>query len=475
MFEGFRAIRRSAVATSQWGMLKVRSVLVTGAAVAVAAAVSIAAALWVTPMQRVSAAGQTVQVGVAPPSWSLSGPGELDLFGQRIPTAIQFSGPVRPRLQLTRITMSRQLADFAGTGAGGDPARALQHALVQGWEHFFVWQVVVVAAVCLALLGAVAGWQRRSRRQTLLLLGVGLAVAQAVNLGAIMTTAYTAPQKLRQVTSLQALVGGAPDVPVAPASAPPPPSGAPAVVVLGDSTAAGLGNPPLPNADAQDSACRRSIDAYAVDLANANNWQVTNLACSGATIQAGLLGPQQAGSQTLPPQLASPAVAKATTVVVSIGANDVTWSSLLRVCAASPTCQDQAEEAYFQQQLAGFSQDYLRLLTELKQLPNHPNVIINLYYDPFTGDDGCLAPLVTNAKREALTAKLTALNTILANGAKTAAFATAAPNFTDHGLCSDQPYVQGLSAAAPFHPTPGGELAIALADEQALHPAANQR
>jgi lysophospholipase L1-like esterase len=454
-------------------MRKIRSVLVNGAAMVVTAAVSIAAALWITPMQRVSAAGQTVQVGVAPPSWSLSGPGELDLFGQRIPTAIQFAGPVRPRLQLTRITISRQLADFAGTGAG-DPARALQHALVQGWERFFGWQVVVVAAVCLTLLGAVAGWQRRSRRQTLLLLGVGLAVAQAVNLGAIMTTAYTAPQKLGQVSSLQALVGGASDVPVAPTSGRPP-TGAPAVVVLGDSTAAALGNPPLPNPGPQDTACRRSVDAYAVDLANANNWQVTNLACSGATIQAGLLGPQQAGSQTLPPQLASPAVAKATTVVVSIGANDVTWSSLLRVCAASPTCQDQAEEAYFQQQLAGFSQDYLRLLTQLKGLPNHPNVIINLYYDPFTGDDGCLGPLVTNAKRQALTAKLAALNTILANGAKTAAFATAVPNFADHGLCSDQPYVQGLSAAAPFHPTSGGEMAIALADEQALHPAANQR
>jgi lysophospholipase L1-like esterase len=453
-------------------MRKIRSVLANGAAVALAAAGSIAAALWVTPMQRVSAAGQTVQVGVAPPSWGLSGPGELDLFGQRIPTTIQFAGPVRPRLQLTRITMARQLADF--TGAGRDPARALQHALVQGWEHYFVWQVVVVGAVCLVLLGAVAGWRRLSRRQTLVLLGFGLVVAQAVNLGAIMTTAYTAPQKLSQVSSLQALVGGTPDVPVAPRNAPAP-SGGPAVVVVGDSTAAGLGNPALPNPDAQDSACRRSIDAYAVDLANANNWQVTNLACSGATIEAGLLGPQQAGSQNLPPQLASPTVAKATTVVVSIGANDVTWSSILRVCAASPTCQDQAEEAYFQQQLAGFSQDYLRLLTQLKQLPNHPNVIINLYYNPFTGDDGCLAPLITNAKRQALTAKLAALNTILANGAKTASFRTAVPNFTDHGLCSDQPYVQGLTAPAPFHPTSGGELAIALADEQALHPTADQR
>jgi hypothetical protein len=74
----------------------------------------------------------------------------LDLFGQRIPTATQFAGPVRLRLQLTPITMSRWLADF--TGSGGDPAGELQQALVRGFEHFFVWRVVVVGAVSLAVL-----------------------------------------------------------------------------------------------------------------------------------------------------------------------------------------------------------------------------------------------------------------------------------------------------------------------------------
>lgn len=456
---------------SQWAVHKVRSVMLNVVAILAAAAVSITVALWITPMQRVSAAGQTVQVGVAAPSWSLSGPGELDLFGQRIPTVIQFGGPVRPRLQLTRITMSQQLAEFAGSG---DPARALQQALVRGWEHYFVWQIVVVGLVCLALLGAVSGWQRRSRRRTVVLLAVGLAVTQAVNLGAIMVTAYTAPQKLSRVSSLQALVGGASDLSVPQAGAPAR-SAAPAVVVIGDSTAAGLGNAPLPKPDSADLACHRSVDSFAVDLANVNGWPVSNLACSGATIQAGLLGPQQAGSVTQPAQLASAVVDHASTVVVSIGANDVGWSGMLRVCAASPTCQDAAQEAFFQQQLAEFSQDYLRLLTELKALPNHPDVVINLYYDPFAGDAGCLGPAVTAAKRQSLTAKLAALNAVLANGAKAASFATAAPNFTGHGLCSDQPYVQGLTAAAPFHPTAAGELAIALADERALHPTAAQR
>ncbi len=448
-----------------------RRIVVDAVLTVVTAAAAIAVGLWVTPMQQVSAAGQTVRVGVTAPSWSLSGPGELDLFGQRIPTTITFDGPVRPRLALTRITLSRQLAELARPG-DTDAARDLEHALVRGWQRYFCWQIAVVAVASMAMTGASAGWRRCGRRETIALLAVGLAVTEAVNLGAIMVTAYTAPRKLGHIRSLQALVGGVPITAHPPPVNPPPgnpPQPAATVAVVGDSTAAGLGNPPLPHPDAADSACHRSIDTYAVDLATVNNWTVANLACSGATIAAGLLGPQHAGNLTLPAQLDSPAVAAASTVIVSVGANDVDWSALLRLCAAAPTCQDDAQQAYFQQQLATFSRDYLLLLTELALLPRHPQVIINLYYNPFASDTQCLASAgITAAKRRSLVAKLDALNTVLAAGVKTASITAAAADFTGHGPCSDQPYVQGLQAPAPFHPTAAGELAIALADEQAL-------
>jgi hypothetical protein len=71
---------------------------------------SITVALLVTPLQSVSTAGQTVRVGAAAPTLSAAGPGELDLFGQRLPTAIRFLGPVRPRLPLNSITLNQQLA-----------------------------------------------------------------------------------------------------------------------------------------------------------------------------------------------------------------------------------------------------------------------------------------------------------------------------------------------------------------------------
>ncbi len=437
--------------------------------VLVIAGCSIAAALAITPMQEVAAAGQTVQVGVTGPSLSLSGPGELDLFGEQIPTSTTFTGPVRPRLRLTNITLSQQLAEFTHPDSGASPAQSLQDALVRGWWHYFYRQMAIVAIAALILTGAVSGWLRRSWRRTAVLVAITVTITAAVNLGAIMVTAFTAPGKLSQVHSLQALVGGARPLP-APHGAATQRTGSRAVVI-GDSTAAALGNRPLADPTRTDTACHRSIDSYAQDLATENAWQVTNLACSGATIADGLLAPQPVGGTDVPPQLSSAAVTRASTIIVSIGANDVRWSDILRVCAVSTNCDNRAELAYFQRHLARFSSDYLQLLSDLQVLPNHPRVLVNLYYAPFNDSDSCLARVgITASKQRAMLSSLSALNRILEDGARAASFTTAHPDFTGHGICSDEPWVQGPDAAAPFHPTAAGELAIALSDEHALQP-----
>lgn len=444
--------------------------------IAAVATVAIAVGLWVTPMQTITVAGQSLRVGAAAPSLTLSGPGELDLFGQRLPTAVEFVGPVRPRIELTRITLSQQLDELvggrAGAGSGqGSPAAALQDALVAGWLRYLGWQVAITGAVALLLLGAVAGWRRSSRRATVVLLAVGLMVTQAINLGAIMITTYTAPERLRQVRSLQALVGAAPApaLPLVPRS---PLADGGRIAVIGDSTAAGLGNPPVPNANDYDAACQRSVDAFPAVLDRATNWQVRNLACSGATIRAGLLGPQRIGTLTVEPQLTAAVADGPSAIVINVGANDVNWSALLRVCAAAAGCQDAAQEAYFQQQLIDFARDYFVLLTRLRAVPELPVVVVNLYYDPFDGASDCLMSVgITPDKRRSLMARLETLNTILAEGAATAGFAVARPNFSGHGVCSRQPFVQAADAAAPLHPTTAGALAIAIADQQALRDA----
>jgi lysophospholipase L1-like esterase len=439
------------------------------AGVVLVAALAVTVALLVTPLQQVSLAGQTVGVGAAAPTLSLSGPGELDLFGQRLPTTLQFAGPVRPRLALTRITLGRQLATAFAPGQQGSE-RAIGDALASGWKRYFGWEIVITAGCALVLSGALAGWLRLTRRRTIVVLATGLALAEVVNLGGIMATAYTAPARLRQVSSIAALAGRAP-LPFVP-RAPGPPEPRVQVVVMGDSTAAGIGNPRPAHPTKLDLACGRSAASYAVDLGQINNWKVVNLACSGATIPAGILGPQGMPDATAPAQFAEAKKAThASDVIVSIGADDLGWSALLQLCAVT-TCDDKASTVYFQQQLATFTVGYYQLLRRLAKLPSHPVVLVNLYYDPFDTTAHCLDSVgITPDKEKALTRLLDALNNVLANGARATGLIAVRPDFTGHEICDPLPYVQGLHGRAPFHPTVAGQLAIAIADSQALEQA----
>jgi lysophospholipase L1-like esterase len=433
------------------------------------AGASIAIALKVTPQQTITVAGQVIQVGASAPNLSWSGPGEVDLFGQSLPTDVQFTGPVRPRLQLSQITINSELTTFIQGDHPGGAERVLGAQLADGWKRYFIWETVVAGAGALILVGAFAGWRRTSARTTLKLLAAGLLVAETFNLGAIMITAYSAPTRLRQVHSLNELVGTETHLPrIHPAGRQLP---GVKVVVMGDSTAAGAGLAPLPGASDTSRACGRSSDSYAADLSVANDWRVLNLACNGATINRGLLGSQTHEGHLLQPQLAEAERAgSASVIIVSVGADDLGWSTMVRYCSVTPRCDDRATTAYFQQQLASFSKDYLDLLSRLAALPSHPQVIINRYYNPFGPEPGCLSQAGLSATNlKTLTSRLATLNNVLAKGAAQFSFSSPQPDFSGHQLCTPQPYVQGLDAAAPFHPTVLGQLEIALADQAALH------
>jgi len=464
--DGAAATARGPAKGAPSGVHRVARGLATAALVLVLSVGAVAASLWLTPMQQVSTAGQTVGVGVTGPSWSLSGPGEVDLFGQQLPTVVDFVGPVRPRLELRRIAVGEQLAQFAASGSK-EAVQALQSALLHGWVRFFIWQLAVAVVIAVLISGAAAGWLRRRWGRTVGLIIIGVVATLVIDGGAVMVTAFTAPAKLKSVRSLQDLAG-ATQLPDLPSTAAVDRSSIKKVVVIGDSTAAGLGNPIVADPSRADSVCGRSRDSFAAVLAAANGWEVTNLACSKATMRTGLLGPEPSLSMTLPPQVGEPAVSKADLVIVSIGANDVDWTNILRICSVSDNCANSAEQAYFQQQLAHFSTDLLQLVAALQQLPRHPGVIINQYYDPFPDDISCLANRgITKDKQQTLQSDLAALNAVLAAGAKAAGFSTVGPDFTGHGVCSTYPYVQGLDAVAPLHPTAAGQMAIALADEYA--------
>ena len=434
------------------------------------ACAAIAVALQVTPPQTVTVAGQVIQVGTTEPTLNLSGPGQVDLFGQALPTNQRFTGPVRPRLQLSQITINSELTTFVEGNNAASAERVLGAQLADGWKRYFGWEIAIAGVGALILAGAVAGWRRLPYRSTLKLLAAGLAVTEAINLGAIMTTAYSAPSLLRQVHSLGDLVGTSTSpLRIRPKGKPLPNV---QVVVLGDSTAAGAGLVPLPGASGPARACGRSADSYAEDLSAADGLRVLNLACNGATITQGLLGWQTQHGHRLAPQLDVAEQAKqASVIIVSVGADDLDWAAMVRYCGSVPRCDDRATTAYFQQQLASFSKNYLDLLSRLANLPNHPQVIVNRYYDPFGTQPGCLGQAgLTPVNLQTLDSRLSTLNDVLAKGAIQFGFSSPQPDFAGHQLCTPQPYVQGLDDAAPFHPTAAGQLAIALTDQAVLHP-----
>jgi lysophospholipase L1-like esterase len=427
---------------------------------------SIWLALRVTPLQTVSAAGQTAQVGATLPNASLKGPGELDLFGQVMATEPQFTGPIRPKLALEHITIDPQVVQVLRSEGPQKIELTLSQQLAAGWERYFVWETLIAMGFAAIPLVAVAAVRRRPAIWKLL--AGGLVVLCAVNVGGILLTASSTPKVLRSVRTLDDLVGV--DTVSEPPAVGKPDPGVQAVVI-GDSTAAGYGLPWGPNPSDLDKACGRSPDSYASDLATANNWNVLNLACGSATILNGLLGPEVlADGEIAPPQLPeAEAATHAKLIVVSVGADDLSWSVMTRLCAATTVCNDKVSSAYFNQLLGSFTRNYYELLSDLDKLPGHPAVLVNEYYSPFGSSIGCLRQYGMNpAKEQVLLSRLGQLNTVLEQGAGLFGFGVADPQFSGHELCTADPYVQGPTDLAPLHPNAAGQLAIALADEQAL-------
>ena len=401
------------------------------------------------------------------PTASLSGPGELDLFGQVIPTKVDFPGAIRPKLALDQVSINSQVVQELRSEGSSKLEITLSQELVSGWEHYFIWETLIAVGFAVIPLVAVAAVRRRPKIWKMV--GAGIAVVVVVNVGGIALTASGTPQVLRSVKTLDDLVGVNPVTGTTAYDGPAQP--AVQAVVIGDSTASGWGLPWESNPTSLDEACGRSSESYAEDLAAADQWDVLNLACGSATIANGLLGPEVLyNGQVAPPQLPQvEAATNAKVVIVSVGADDLSWSVMTELCAASAVCDDNVTNAYFTQLLDTFTRNYYQLLSDLSELPAHPAVLINQYYSPFGSDLSCLQKYgMTQAKVQVLQARLQQLNTVLQQGANLFGFGVATPKFTGHELCTADPWVQGPTDPAPMHPNASGELAIALADQQAF-------
>lgn len=489
---------------AQWRSRRPVAWVVRAVAIGLLALGAMLLALAVTPAVPVSVFGQTVQVGAVPPSagLSLSGPGQADLFGEgTVETVQHFEGPIRPKIVWQRFNRNDDAAAFIRSDST-DGRRTVEtgsaqvgDALVQGWTRYFVGLGLVAAVVggglYLVTVGVTALTRRehrhRSRAEHLGRLSASVAASLVVTAGFTALTVRTAVEELGSITSLADLVGTATVAQV------PDPAGPVRtdvdVVVIGDSTAAGIGNAPLPDPTKEDEACQRSSDSYASALQVVSELRVLNLACSSATVPAGLLGPQLTGGMRVTPQVGVLSqVRSAQLVIVSVGANDVGWSDFLTLCYGLPRCDDEASDRLFQSRLDAFKIQYAQLLQQLSDLPNSPEVVVSEYYDPFGDSFDCdqlkdpdaaaAAPpgygfgpdpgednqdQKITEKIDPLRSELRRMNAVLAQGAAAFDFTVVRPSFTGHALCDDQSWVQGMSDPAPFHPRAAGELAIAAA------------
>lgn len=454
----------------------------------------------VTPDQEVVVAGQPVSVGARPPDLSLSGPAQLVQIGNtRLDiTPLRVYGPIRPRLNLGPI--HRAAAESILDPVNGHQARAAAVSTLAGaFVHWYAWATLILtgfvlatagAAGCVRLLLTLRRHTREEHRQVTVieLWHRGSGQIRGMVIVSLVTTlllwgvagilSYTgAVRGLQHVKSLADLVG---TYHLSPSPVGPKVEGYTGAVI-GDSRAARLGGAAPPGASDEDRACRRSVDSLATETGAQLGTRVLNLACSGASIATGLLGPQQAGDILVPPQIGRlKQVDGLKFVAVMIGPNDLDWADFLRYCYGVATCLDNLTQGEFSYRLADFDREYGDLLADLNQLPGRPQVIIVTSYDVFPPDASCAdarGPASVNGLTPAdirlLSDRNAQLNALLSAGAAKYHYDVAWPKLTP--LCATNPDklgpdIQGLDGPNPFHPTGVGMVRIASSVVRVVKP-----
>jgi|GEM_PF-405164 len=238
---------------------------------------------------------------------------------------------------------------------------------------------------------------------------------------------------------------------------------------LGDSVAAGLGLPIVSNATAADQQCGRSSQAYPNQVADARGLQLVFAACSGAT--AGDLVTQQRVNGNNPERQIDAAFAGGvpSLITVTAGANDMHWQDFIKKCYAA-TCGTSFDNAAVSTLLTAMRAKMTYFLAETRlrsgtQTP--PTVILTGYYYPVSAN--CANQQFTAAEISWLRSSVDRLNQALRQTATLYGFARYVPvSFSGHELCTNSPWVQGLTDAAPVHPTAAGQQAIARSITQSL-------
>ncbi len=233
-------------------------------------------------------------------------------------------------------------------------------------------------------------------------------------------------------------------------------------IALGDSVSAGDGLTDY----SDSSACNRSNQSYPYLVSKAQNLQLFNLSCSGATFADGINGPQTVNQLTISSQLNQlSSLKKPKLITITAGANDIGWIKFITNCYVK-SCGSREETILASSKIASLANS---LTNTLKKISNQysnspPQVIVTSYYNPFPATLTSCSDL-TNLNQTSLnflSSETTNLNSELASISTGYSFVKfQGLDFSGHGLCSSDPWVQGLTDSAPFHPNSAGQSHIA--------------
>lgn len=232
-----------------------------------------------------------------------------------------------------------------------------------------------------------------------------------------------------------------------------------AYAALGDSVAAGAGL-------GGTAPCYQSAESYGYIVGRSTSLPIHHLACTGAKVDEGLYGEQTRDGYTLPAQLSQAFAGGAPSLVtITIGANDARWTQFIRQCYYI-RCGYDVDTARFAAYLADLKLELNIAMARIHTLSNGtpPQVIVTGYYTPFSSVTCSDTNGLTTAEVSWLNSRTAALNEAIRGTTIKYSYAHFAPvSFAGHELCAADSWIQGPSAAMPFHPTTAGQASIASA------------
>lgn len=214
-------------------------------------------------------------------------------------------------------------------------------------------------------------------------------------------------------------------------------------VAMGDSYSAGNGA----NSTNLDAACNRNTYAYPYLLAQQRGSALTFVACSGA-VTSDIVNTQAAAASS-----------STNLVTLTIGGNDVGFSSLIIACTTLG-CQSQIDSSNSQitNQLPGELDNAYNAIRS--HAPNARVVVLG-YGTPFSNKT-CLGTTGITLTEESQLNQLTAhLDSVIQARALAHGFdyADVNPYWSGHGVCTSDPFTNGLnvfSTGESYHPTRHG-------------------